>query len=457
MAKEVKVPVRVEGSEKAQSELKSTGQAVKGVGAAGAQAAKGTGQATVATKAHTAAHGKAQPAIKGTAKAVNQFDDSAKTAMTGILGQFNPMLASLGNIAVDVAKGISKMTLALGGMVAAGVAISGLVWLFRTMRAGAQAAEEALEKATKAREKFAQKQQEPAQRIAADLQQAGAYSVANFEKAYLAYIDIMNEGVEKTKAAALATPTMLAGLKPWQAARVAAAPVEPETKEQARKAFEELQAKQKTRVEVAAAAERAKESPAGRAAIAEAALAYRELGKQPRFLEKVTGISHDAILLAKAIELGLADTETSIEQVDELLKKYGELQRERGRLARPRPGVHVAPGVAVGAGGIGPLSARRITQVDKEIEALQPLLDLSETLKQAGIADTTGKVRDIARPESLPSFSPEGFSPETRQVTVNISNNQTTINQGTVLDAQGVLVRPEAITPEIIERGAGMP
>jgi len=443
MAKEVKIPVQVTGAEEAQRDLQQTGQAVKGVGSAGAQAAKGTGQATAATKQHAAAHAKAAPAVKKTAQATNQFDDSAKTALTGILGQFNPMLASLGNIAVDVAKGIGKMTFALGGMLAIGVVISGLVALFRKMKEAAQAAEAALERTTKAREKFARQQQEPAARIAADLQRMGAYSPENFERAIYTMYVAMEEGVAKAKAAALAAPAMLAGLKSWQIARLAVVGAKPETPEQAREMFAKLQAEQKTRIEVGAAAEAAKKTPEGRAAIAEAAVFWREKKKQPRLMEKIQQTTHDAIILAQAAQIGLVEEEAGIERVDALLREHAKLKDEyEGILSHlpvpttEAPGTWTHPAVAI--------------SIKERLQALQPLVDLSEDLKAAGIHDVTGEVQDAVGPEWEPPLQPSGFSPETRQVIVNINNNQTTVNQGMVLtqDANWLRIEPDPIDME---------
>jgi|GEM_PF-3723750 len=122
----------------------------------------------------TDAHKKAAPAIKQTAQATNQFDDSAKTAITGILGQFNPMLASMANIGVDVAKGIKGISGALLGMVGAGAAIAGVIAFFQSIRNEIQKtkkeAEEFQQQIDKIRDKFTTSQE----RMATTLQSYNA-------------------------------------------------------------------------------------------------------------------------------------------------------------------------------------------------------------------------------------------------------------------------------------------
>ena len=91
--------------------------------------------------------------------------------------------------------------------------------------------------------------------------------------------------------------------------------------------YDTLQKSQRTRIETSVQAGHAKDSPAGRAAMAEAAMILREWDKQPRFMEQALGVSHDAILLERAKKLGLIDEEGGIERVDELLKQYSERKK----------------------------------------------------------------------------------------------------------------------------------
>lgn len=73
----------------------------------------------------------ASNSVEGASKSVEHFDDTAKSAVTGILGQLNPALGSLGNLAVDVVQGITRMSGALVGVIAVGAGISGLISLMR--------------------------------------------------------------------------------------------------------------------------------------------------------------------------------------------------------------------------------------------------------------------------------------------------------------------------------------
>ena len=70
--------------------------------------------------------------------------NSAKTAITGILGQFNPALASMANIGVDIAKGIKNVSGALLGMIGLGAGIAIIVAIFQKIAEKAATAEQRL-------------------------------------------------------------------------------------------------------------------------------------------------------------------------------------------------------------------------------------------------------------------------------------------------------------------------
>ena len=63
------------------------------------------------------------------------------------VGQINPAMASLATIAVDVAKGISQVSVALLGMLGLGAAIGGIVFFFKQMAEAAERAEAAVKRA----------------------------------------------------------------------------------------------------------------------------------------------------------------------------------------------------------------------------------------------------------------------------------------------------------------------
>ena len=84
-------------------------------------------------------------------KAQSAFNDSAKTALTGLLGRLSPEMASLANVAVDVAKGMGQASVALLGMIGAGAALGGIVWAYRKIAEVAEKAAEAIKREAQAR------------------------------------------------------------------------------------------------------------------------------------------------------------------------------------------------------------------------------------------------------------------------------------------------------------------
>ena len=56
---------------------------------------------------------KTTQATKKATKAQDQYNESAKTVLSGILGRLSPELAGLANVAVDLAKGLGHVSAAL--------------------------------------------------------------------------------------------------------------------------------------------------------------------------------------------------------------------------------------------------------------------------------------------------------------------------------------------------------
>lgn len=137
MSDDVKIGVRVEGADQAARDLQKV------------QSTTEAGGAAVDRKA--AATRKAAGATRTAAKAQDRFNDSAKTALTGILGRLSPEMASLANIGVDMAKGIGQASVALLGMVGAGAALGGIVWAYRKIAEAAEKAAEAIKREARAR------------------------------------------------------------------------------------------------------------------------------------------------------------------------------------------------------------------------------------------------------------------------------------------------------------------
>jgi len=143
MAKDVKIPVKVEGDEQAKQKLKDVGGAVEQVGQAGKASTSGL-------KEHAAAHEQAAGATKQTTQATQQFDHAAKTATIGILGRLHPTLGALGALAVNVAKGLKGISLGLLGMVGLGAAIGGIITYFERLAEKAREAEEQIRRVVEA-------------------------------------------------------------------------------------------------------------------------------------------------------------------------------------------------------------------------------------------------------------------------------------------------------------------
>ena len=151
----INIPVEVTGANEAQDQLRDVKGAVEDVGQA--------------DQRHATSKGKVAEKTEGAAKAQDKFNDSARTALTGVLGRLSPEMASLATVAVDVAKGIGQASVALLGMLGAGAALGGMVMAFRKIAAAteraARAAERGVAAARKMREEGASRRREVAEQL----------------------------------------------------------------------------------------------------------------------------------------------------------------------------------------------------------------------------------------------------------------------------------------------------
>ncbi len=457
MAKEVKVPVKVTGSKQAQSDLKKTGKAVEGVGSAGARAAAGTQQATAATKAHTAAQGKAAPAVKKTTQAVNQFDDSAKTAITGILGQFSPALASIGNIAVDVAKGFTKMSRALIGMLGVGVAIGVGVALFQKIRGEIRKTmEEAASLETRI-DKLRHAFKEPQEKMAATLQRFGALTKETEQAAGGYRRRLERKGFLPETAVGIAPLAALDQLTTGEAevaAQLAAQGISFEKPGDIRKALDGLRRRQPNVLDDAKRQiEAMQETQTVRARRARAVA--QPVGD---FTHRAMELAREELIGAGALPEDMSQREfrgrveeaRHVRGVLEYMRKTGKKWIDRTR-AHPDAGLKFAWIQRY-------FPTRRSVIADRlkrmPATAWVPTVEKWEHRGDDPLAEPSLPGAPIEVPESVRAAAARGA--QVPATVNNITNNQYTINQGLVLDASGVMARPQQITPEIIENGVGM-
>jgi hypothetical protein len=193
MAKDVRIPVRVDGAPQAQSDLKQTGEAVqdlgKKTGGAKGQEARSIRDAARATaeeirekqRSHQAAAADLRVAAavarskgdeaaarrfataavaeetklqqvntvvvgKG-AQAQKAFSDEAKAASVALLSAFNPALAAMVSVIAEVVKGLSKINPILLAIAAAAAVITAVTSVLKGMAAAAEDVRKSLEAA----------------------------------------------------------------------------------------------------------------------------------------------------------------------------------------------------------------------------------------------------------------------------------------------------------------------
>lgn len=245
MSSGVRIPVAVTGDDRAQQVLRQLAGQVGDVGAAGQRAAAGglkelraefgqlgaemqrlervasassldmytkgiTPQQQQQAKAALSEMGDrfagvAAGAKKATGAAV-RFDDSAKTFAVGLLGLLNPQLGQMGSLAVDGAKGLGGLSLALGGMVAAGAGIGAIVAIVRALSEEAAAARRRVLDLAAAQRELREAGQETRLNLGEQLAGAGVYGVGARERALedLAFLQSAQGGRVPTDAAEFA-------------------------------------------------------------------------------------------------------------------------------------------------------------------------------------------------------------------------------------------------------------
>ena len=308
-------------------------------------------------------------------------NESAKAALTGILGQFNPALGGLANIAVNVAKGIGGISVSLLATLGTGVAIAGIVKLFENLHEAAQRAEEAIKRVQKARDEFAKEHLGPLEQITADLTRVGGFSRENLRGAWNLAVAAMGQGVPERAAAERAGVSFAAGLTPDDLALLAAAGKTPKTTEEARKALAEIRSRPEVSADVQRQAQALRESRGGAQAILQAAMIRREMQADPRYWEKMEGVSQDVLLLERGKELGLLKEDAGVGRIDEIRQQYGaklqELKTYRAQLALWRRMGAWTPERLQQAEW---LQRHRIPALERELALVKPLFDYSEAL-----------------------------------------------------------------------------
>ncbi len=238
-------------------------------------------------------------------------------------GNFSGLIGDLGGVVELLLQSGPAGAAAAAGM--AGIAV--VVGLYRSFNEELERAIELTKKLEAAQDEFTQQQVEPIEQITASLQQFGAFSQKNLRGAYDLYADTLAEGVGKQQAAELAGVGFMAKLSPNQVARIAAAGLRPETPEEAESQTDELLADKKVKAELDDALERNKRSRVGAQAMLEATGIRDRMAADPRFLEKLAGVSQDVVLLERAKAMGLIKPGADIGRIDELRKEYARLQR----------------------------------------------------------------------------------------------------------------------------------
>ncbi len=193
MAKDVKIPVKVDGAQQASSDLAQTGRAVENLGRSGKKAAADlqglkpgiTPEQQQADEAAFKAWREQERHIenvgaktKDASKATALFGSDVKQAANALLGFVNPALAETASRAAEASGGLKSMGPGLISLAGGALVLEGIAALWREVAAAAQAAEEAQKRAVAAaresRDAFLQRQQS----IAEALHEAGVFGAA---------------------------------------------------------------------------------------------------------------------------------------------------------------------------------------------------------------------------------------------------------------------------------------
>lgn len=160
MAKDkISIKVAVEGADQTREKLDRVRKSASGVAGAHATSAAGARKAAKATQ--------------DAARANVQFDDSAKTAAAGLLGQLHPALGSLVSLAGDVVKGVGKITTTLVLMTAGAAALWGGVRVFGAISTAAERARQKIRAVIEAQREAAGESLSFQEKIADRLRGAG--------------------------------------------------------------------------------------------------------------------------------------------------------------------------------------------------------------------------------------------------------------------------------------------
>lgn len=169
MAKsKVEIPVKVVGKGAAKKDLGEVGGAIEGVGTAGSKQARGTKEATRASREHAKAQDRVKKSTKGAAKEVGTFDDAARTAVRRGLDAIVPGLGNMVSMVNDVAKGLGRVTVGLLAFAGLGAALAGIAFLFQKIAEKARQAEDAIKRVAAAERKRAQERLTGRQRLAVE-------------------------------------------------------------------------------------------------------------------------------------------------------------------------------------------------------------------------------------------------------------------------------------------------
>lgn len=318
--------------------------------------------------------GRAEKKAAGSTEDLFKQKEKLGAVVRTLGGSFSGLVGDLG--------GVVELLLQAGPAGAAAAAVFGgftaVVGVFRSMNEELKRAIELTKKLEAAQSEFTQQQVDPIEQITATLKRFGAFSQKNLEGAFDLYVGTLAEGVGEQRAAELAGVGFLAEQHPKTLAMMAAAGMSPETSEEAEKQIAELLSDPKVKAEIEDAVQRNKYSREGAQSHWEAAGIRTRMAMDPRFFEKLAGVSQDAILLERAKEHGLMKPGAGVERIDELRKEYEEIQQALYEF-RQKSVWTVTPWAAIEA-----------TTLAERAKAIRPLFTYGKRLTAAGFPDTTG-------------------------------------------------------------------
>jgi hypothetical protein len=438
MAKEVKIPVRAEGAEKAQADLKKTGQAVKEVGEAGKASAAGTREATGAVQEQAGAQSRAGRAIKDTTEAIGAAE-KAWIALRAVLGFVNPAIGRVVMLAKSVAGAIKASTAALVGLIGAGLAITGVIVFFERLNdkiaETKRRTDELIERWAKLRGQFGDVQET----MADVLQRFGALTPATEKAAGEMRRRLERAGFKPATVAAISPLAVMEGLSPADAALAAQLQVMGARFEEPgdiRKVLDRMRKQAPDKV------------PAAQRQIEE--LAKTETGKKRRAIaagQPLGGVQYTAeeraywgLAASGAIgeEVSLADFRRNVDEARRLTEGLRRL-KERGAIGMERR--HVYPDELWGG-----RSLIFEPDIQKRLRELQGPMILGVIQREQG--------RERAAQQPFLGALPGG---SVEVPTVVYYHDDRTVNQGVVYNSLGMVEDPWHRDPELLQMGPGAP